>query len=279
MDRRTIRSQARKKLKQTLTIFTLAYNLEKIRYPWRACIASALHFADEVLVAECFSTDGTYEGLLEIQAANPKLRIIRHPWGQDCTIQRTLAEMLSAEARSDWIFYLNADEVLHESSVFALDKMAKDGVNYGMAHYTHFLGNFHTTFPFIYDRVTRLMHGKIAAWSDDACGLAYTGSPLHLNVEVQHFGKVSVGREVECGIKEREFQQLYTAYGFPDMPLMEIIEKHGKLDYSHFHKMRWAASGEPDLSGPFTGTHSCFVKGWIEEMERRHEVSRVGIPS
>ncbi len=251
---------------QTLTIFTLAYNLNKIKYPWKAAIQSALHFANEVIVAECFSTDGTYEDLLEIK--DPRLKILRHPWGTTCWIQKTLAELCSRAATSDWIFYLNADEVIHEASTWHLDDMRRRKVPLGRAHYTHFLGNFETTWPFIYDRVIRLGQGNKWLWSNDACELECDHSKAEdMNVFIHHYGKVSVGREVEAGIKEQEFQQLYTEYGFPDQPLMELIKKHGRLDYADMMRDRWKQNNMPDESKAFTGTHPIFVQEWIKEMK------------
>jgi glycosyltransferase involved in cell wall biosynthesis len=260
-------------MRPTLTIFTIAYNLEKIRYPWRASLASACHFADEVLVAECFSTDGTREALLHLQNSEPKIRRIDHPWGSDCSILKVLAEMLSGQAKSEWVFYLNADEVLHENSHFPLAEMARKGQRYGSAHYTHFLGDFYTTWPFMYERVPRLMHGNIAGWHEDACGITYKENPVDVPVEVQHYGKVSVGREVQCGLKEQEFQQLYLAHGFPDMGLMDVIGRNGRLSYADFMRQRWKDAGLPDESIPFRGTHSCFVKPWIEEMKHRQSAN------
>lgn len=259
-------------MKQTLTIFTLAYNLNKIKYPWKASLASALHFAEEVIVMECFSTDGTYEELLQLAEQNPKLRIIRHPWGTTSWIQKTLAEIACKEAKCDWIFYLNADEVIHESSLFPLNSFKKAGFKFGRTCYTHFLGNFHTTWPFIYDKVTRTMNGNIAEWSNDAAQIDTDHSQaMEMNVCIHHYGKVSVGREVEAGIKEQEFQQLYTEFGFPDKPLMKIIEERGRLDYADMMRNRWKESGEPDTSKEFTGTHPIFVQDWIKQQEAAHQ--------
>lgn len=255
-------------MKQTLTIFTLAYNLNKIKYPWRASIASALHYANEVIVMECFSTDGTYEELEQLASTTPKLKIIRHPWGTTSWIQKTLAEIACKEAKSDWIFYLNADEVIHHDSIFNFALLKRMGFKFGRTHYTHFLGNFHTTWPFIYDTVTRTMNGNIAEWSNDAAQIDCDHTKaMEMPVDIYHYGKVSVGREIEAGIKEQEFQQLYVEFGFPDKPLMKIIEERGCLDYADMFRNRWKENGEPDQSKPFTGTHPVFVLDWIKQQE------------
>lgn len=254
-------------MKPTLTIFTLAYNLEKIKYPYEASIRSACHFADEVLVAECFSTDGTYEHLLELQRELPKIRIVRHEWGTNCEIQKTLAELCCKEATSDWIFYLNADEVIHELSDFQLEALEQAGRKFGAAHYTHFLGTFDTTWPFVYERVTRLQRGNVASWSPDACSLAVSDKVAAIPVEIQHFGKVNIGRAAEAGVKEMEFQAMYKEYGFPDPTCVKMVEETGGMDYAEAVRINWKKADAIDTSRPFTGTLSAFVLPWKREME------------
>lgn len=259
-----------------LTIYTISYNLNKIRYPWKASLASACHFADEVLVAECGSTDGTAGELAQFAIANPKVRVLQGHWGTECEVQQEMAQLCVKEMNGDWGYYLNADEVLHETSDFRLHAMKESGHRFGRGHFTHFLGDFHTTFPFIYETVCRCHYGKNVTWSNDACGLDHTGYQVFdMPVKIYHYGKVHVGRELEAAQKEVEFQALYTKYGFPDRELMDIIKEHGSLNYTTFLRDRWKKNNEVDESKPFTGTHPIFVQDWIKMMEtqKRPEIN------
>ncbi len=67
------------------------------------CIDS-VSFADEIIIVDSYSSDGTYEYL----SRHPKVKAIRHPF-QDFTQQKTFA---MNQASNDWILFLDADEVV-----------------------------------------------------------------------------------------------------------------------------------------------------------------------
>ncbi|MGB7395166.1 MAG: glycosyltransferase family 2 protein [Pricia sp.] len=67
------------------------------------CIAS-VSFADEIIVVDSYSSDGTYEYL----CAHPKVTVFQHPF-QDFTKQKTFA---MKQASNDWVLFLDADEVV-----------------------------------------------------------------------------------------------------------------------------------------------------------------------
>lgn len=67
------------------------------------CIDS-VSFADEIIVVDSYSSDGTFEYL----SAHPGVRAIQHPF-QDFTKQKTFA---MKQASNDWILFLDADEVV-----------------------------------------------------------------------------------------------------------------------------------------------------------------------
>ena len=67
------------------------------------CIASVA-FADEIIVVDSYSSDGTYEFLKN----HEKVTVIQHPF-QDFTRQKTFA---LRQASNDWVFFLDADEVV-----------------------------------------------------------------------------------------------------------------------------------------------------------------------
>jgi len=67
------------------------------------CIDSVA-FADEIIVVDSYSSDGTYEYL----SAHPKVKVIQHPF-QDFTKQKTFA---MKQASNDWVLFLDADEVV-----------------------------------------------------------------------------------------------------------------------------------------------------------------------
>ena len=67
------------------------------------CIES-ITFADEIIVVDSYSTDGTYEYL----KIHPKVKVIQHPFA-NFTAQKSFA---LKQATNDWVLFLDADEVV-----------------------------------------------------------------------------------------------------------------------------------------------------------------------
>ncbi|CAG2532200.1 Glycosyltransferase involved in cell wall bisynthesis [Maribacter dokdonensis] len=89
--------------KEQLTALVITYNeigfIEK-------CIES-VSFADEIIVVDSFSTDGTYEFLKD----HPKVKVIQNPF-ENFTAQKSFA---LKQAKNDWVLFLDADEVVTKS--------------------------------------------------------------------------------------------------------------------------------------------------------------------
>jgi glycosyltransferase involved in cell wall biosynthesis len=91
---------------------------------WDYCIKEAVMslvpFCDEVIVGDAQSTDGTLDILKEIERNEPNVRVLENlPWecAKDNARLRLLANMVKSELNTDWHFMLQADEVVHESSI------------------------------------------------------------------------------------------------------------------------------------------------------------------
>ena len=69
------------------------------------CLDS-ISFADEIIVVDSYSTDGTYEYL----CSRPDVKVIQHPF-ENFTRQKSFA---LSRATHDWILFLDADEVVPE---------------------------------------------------------------------------------------------------------------------------------------------------------------------
>jgi hypothetical protein len=130
--------------------FTFIRNAISYDYPIVEAIRSILPLCDEVVVAVGNSEDAT---LQLIQSIDPKVRIIETVW--DDTVReggRTLAlETDKAYAAiskdSDWAFYIQGDEVLHEQYYPVIqaamlnykDNPSIDGL---LFNYLHFYGSY-----------------------------------------------------------------------------------------------------------------------------------------
>lgn len=88
---------------ERITALIITYN--EMGYIER-CIES-VSFADEIIVVDSYSTDGTYQFLLN----HPKVKVIQNPF-VNYTAQKSYALQ---QATNDWILFLDADEVVSET--------------------------------------------------------------------------------------------------------------------------------------------------------------------
>lgn len=86
--------------KEQLTALVITYN--EIGYIEK-CIES-VSFADEIIVVDSFSTDGTFEYLMD----HPKVKVIQNPF-ENFTAQKSFA---LKQATNDWVLFLDADEIV-----------------------------------------------------------------------------------------------------------------------------------------------------------------------
>lgn len=86
--------------KQKLSALVITYN--EIGYI-QDCIQS-ISFADEIVVVDSYSTDGTFEYLQN----HPKVEVIQHPF-ENFTAQKSFA---LSKATNDWVLFVDADEVV-----------------------------------------------------------------------------------------------------------------------------------------------------------------------
>lgn len=87
-------------LREKISALVITYN--EIGYIER-CLES-VSFADEIIVIDSYSTDGTYEYL----QSQPNVRVIQNPFS-NFTAQKSFA---LKHAQNDWILFLDADEVV-----------------------------------------------------------------------------------------------------------------------------------------------------------------------
>ena len=87
-------------MKPKLSALVITYN--EMGYIER-CLESVA-FADEILVVDSYSTDGTYEYLLN----HTKVTVLQHPF-ENFTAQKSYA---LSQSTNDWTLFLDADEVV-----------------------------------------------------------------------------------------------------------------------------------------------------------------------
>lgn len=135
-----------------VTGFSFIKNAVKFDFPIQEALLSIEPLCDEIIVAVGDCTDGTRE---LVQAIHPtKIKIIDTVWNPDLNrdgivlADETNKALQAAFAtNSDWLIYIQGDEVLHENGHAAIQKAMqqyKDDVRVDglLLHYHHFYGSY-----------------------------------------------------------------------------------------------------------------------------------------
>jgi hypothetical protein len=130
---------------------TIVKNAIEFDYPVIECIRSLLPLVDEMIVSIGDGTDETETAVQSIGSS--KIKIVHSVWDPHLTTGGTIlaAEtdkaMRHVSKEADWIFYLQADEVIHENDYplifdacnLYLENMKVEGF---LFNYIHFYGSF-----------------------------------------------------------------------------------------------------------------------------------------
>lgn len=185
--------------------FTFVRNAEKYDYPVKESITSILPIVDEFIVCLGNSADKTLELIQSINSS--KIKIFHSTWDESLkTGGRVLAvetdkAMEQIAEDSDWAFYLQADEVVHEKYLQNIQKAAElykdnDLVEGLLFKYLHFYG----TYDYVgdsrrwYNREIRIVRNDKSIKSyKDAQGFRKNGLKLHvkpIDAYIYHYGWV-----------------------------------------------------------------------------------------
>lgn len=250
-------------------------NAAKLYYPIRQSILSILPIVDEFVVAlgNCDPGDRTEEEIRSI--GTEKIKIVptvwdleKYPNGTENAHQTDLAK---SHCSGDWLFYLQADEVVHEQYLPAirqrcadlLDDPAVEGL---LFKYIHFWGDYEH-------------HQTAHGWYKNEIRIVRNLPDIHSWESAQSFRRIP-GFDGKNYRQQKGTHKLKVAkvlayiyhYGWVRPPHL-MLEKKKSLDTIHKGKQRVEAlyksrSGTYDY-GPlgrasaFGGTHPAVMKEWI----------------
>lgn len=234
--------------------FTFVRNAIKYDYPIVEAINSILPVCDEVVVAVGNSEDDTL-GIIQ-RINSPKIRIIETVWddslreGGRVLAVETDKAFAAISPDSDWAFYIQGDEVMHEKYIpvvqDALQKYKDDKTVDGLLfNYKHFYGSYDFVGESLrwYRREIRVVRNKPGVYSyRDAQGFRKDKNQKlrvkHIPASIYHYGWVKEPRAMQG--KQKSFNKLW----HNDEWVKQNITMADEFDYS-----------EIDALAPFTGTH------------------------
>ena len=240
----------------TISAFTFIKNGEMLGYPFIQSIKSILPIVDEFVVNVGESEDDTLQLIEAI--ADPKIRIIKSKWndkmkdhGYVYGQQKMIAQY---NCTSDWAFYLEGDEVIHEDDLEKIKDTCEKYVDDKEVEaitfdYFHFYGNANSYLdsPAWYRREARIIKNSVRSYAPD--GLFWLvletnkkgryPNAVHSGAHMYHYGWVR--SEEQMNLKSQKVQQYWN-------------KKHENIDYTQI---------DGQIIQEFKGTHPSIVKDWI----------------
>ena len=256
-----------------VTGFSFVKNALLYEYPVVESIRSILPLCDEFIIAVGKSEDGTLQ-LIE-QMKEEKIKIVETVWNEELKKGLVLSEETNKAFKhisedTDWAFYIQADEVLHEDYLEVVHKNMlaykdNDLVDGLLFNYMHFYGSFDYigTSSNWYSNEIRVVKNKKDIYSyRDAQGFRKgAGEKLRvvpIDAFVYHYGWV---RNPEKMLKKiLHFGTLYSGSA-ASTPLNSSFDyerhvkeirpfegTHPKLMQKHIAKKNWVFSYEISMS-------------------------------
>ncbi len=240
-----------------VTGFTIIRNAIKFDYPVVEAISSILPICDEFVVAVGNSEDGTLELIKNINS--PKIRIIETVWddslrqgGQVLAIETNKAfDAISAD--TDWCFYIQSDECVHEKHLPAIkEAMLKykndkqvDGL---LFNYVHFYGSYNyvgNSQRWYRKEIRVIKNDKTIRSYKDAQGFRKTdNSKLNVkpaNAEIYHYGWVKPPKAQQA--KQENFHKMW----HDDEWMKKNIAQVEEFDYSQIDSLEEFKSTHPQV--------------------------------
>lgn len=244
--------------------FTIARNVVQADYPIKEAIMSVLPLCDEFIVAVGKSDDNTLEYIKSFN--EPKIKIIETVWDDNL---RTGGKVLADETnkakaavnpKSDWLFYIQADECIHEKYHVKIrnamfENLSNKHVDGLLFDYVHFYGSY----DFVgdsrkwYRQEIRIIRNNPMIYSyKDAQGFRkgndHKLTVKHCGASVYHYGWVKHPREQQ--IKQKQFHRMW----HDDEYMQKKVEISDEFDYSMI-----------DSLSQFKGTHPEVMQSRINQ--------------
>lgn len=258
--------------------FTFVKNAVKYDYPVTASIRSLLPLVDEMIVNLGDSEDNTNELIGSL--TSDKLKFIRSVWdknlreGGKVLAVETDKAMDTVATDADWLFYIQADEVIHEKYLpvvrEAMEKYKDDERVEGLLfHYLHFYGSY----KYVGDgrkwyskEIRVIKNNKNIRSYRDAQGFRINGRKLNvklINAYIYHYGWVR--NPLFMQKKFRDFGQHWTDEAAHEKWQQEQIANRNEFDYSNI-----------DSLTVFDGTHPEVMKERVagENWDFNHDIKK-----
>ena len=236
--------------------FTFVRNALKYDYPVVEAINSILPICDEFIVAVGNSEDNTLELIQSIHS--PKIKIIETVWddnlregGQVLAIETNKA-FSAISTDSDWAFYIQGDEVVHEQYLPTIkngmlqykDNKQVEGL---LFKYTHFYGSYDyvaDSKQWYRNEIRIIRNDKKIQSYKDAQGFRKNNNKLQvkpIDAYIYHYGWVKPPKAQQA--KQQTFHKLW----HNDQWVKQRIAPIEEFDYSNIDSLKYFKGTHPKV--------------------------------
>jgi hypothetical protein len=255
--------------------FTIARNVVRADYPLKEAVSSVLPLCDEFMISVGKSEDDTLDFVKSF--GDPKIRIIETIWDDNLRVggkvlaDETNKAKAATDPKSDWLFYIQADECLHEKYLEPVDTAMRTYLNDHevdglLFDYVHFYGSYDYVGDSRkwYRNEIRVVRNNSDIYSyRDAQGFRKNGdSKLKVKpsgATIYHYGWVKHPKEQQ--IKQQQFHRMWHS----DENLKNKVSVASEFDY-----------GNIDSLALFDGSHPGVMQDRIQKQNWKfdHDISQ-----
>ena len=237
--------------------FAIARNVLQADYPIRESLLSIAPLCDEIVVAVGKSDDGTREFIQNLPI--DQLKIIDTIWNDDLRngglvlSDETNKALNAVSEDSDWCFYIQADECIHENDIpiisDAMKRYCEDPKVQGLLfNYNHFYGSYDYLGDSRkwYRNEIRIVKNtrNIKSWKDAQGFRTLQNKKLQVkkaNASIYHYGWVKSPEFQQ--VKQKQFHRLW----HDDEKLKNYVSDGAEFDYSSIDSLRVFSGNHPSL--------------------------------
>lgn len=240
--------------------FTMVRNAEKYYFPIKESIASILPLVDEFIVALDEGSDNTRAIIESLQS--PKVKIYSRVWSETSFVEGKIfadeTTFALQQCTGDWCFYLQADEVIHEQDLPAIQRacamyLHDKNVDGLLFKYYHFWGDYKHYLPFHgwYKNEIRIVRNSagIVSYKDAQSFRKSTGEKLNVkavDAHVYHYGWVRPPETMQSKKKEQDSMH----HGTDGAAAMHA-KRLANFNYGNMEKVPLFAASHPKVMQEF----------------------------
>ena len=270
--------------------FSMGRNVDKLYYPIKESVMSILPIVDEFVIAVGKGDEDDRTRKLLESIDSPKVKIIdtewdleKYPNGTENAHQTDIAK---EHCSGDWLFYLQADEVVHEKYLPVIQKRCEELLNDHeveglLFRYKHFWGDYeHYHFSHRwYKKEIRIVRNdpEIRSWESAQSFRRIPGfdkknyrqqegtyklKVADVDAEIYHYGWVRPPK-----LMRKKMQALDTIHKGAGEAEKRAL-KNRNFDYGPLQKLQ-----------TFKGTHPAVMNDWMKKFDWKDELQYEGEPS